>query len=134
MRAHYDRLASATGKVGLTQILDTLLSNQQNVHKQLSEVRGQIRNLESLELLHIQRVGIVRFNPFADTGGSQSFTLALLDGHKNGIVLTSLYARGGGRWYIKQIRQGSGTDVSLSKEEAAAIAGATAVGETALSK
>ena len=50
-----------------------------------------------------QRVGLVRFNPFEDTGGNQSFALALLDAEGNGWVLSSLHARTGTRVYAKPI-------------------------------
>jgi hypothetical protein len=45
----------------------------------------------------------------------------MLDKNDNGIVMTSLYARTGNRWYIKYIKAGSGLDVELSKEEKSAI-------------
>lgn len=80
-----------------------------------------ITKLEEEEKTHFQKIGIVRFNPFSDTGGSQSFTMALLDKEDNGVVMTSLYARTGNRWYIKSIKDGSGKDVELSREEKAAI-------------
>jgi hypothetical protein len=67
----------------------------------------------------------VRFNPFEDTGGNQSFALALLDAEGNGWVLSSLHARSGTRVYAKAIREGR-ADGALSDEEAAAIKQATA--------
>ena len=67
-----------------------------------------------------QRVGLVRFNPFEDTGGNQSFALALLDAEGNGWVLSSLHARSGTRVYAKAIREGR-PEGALSEEEAAAI-------------
>ena len=48
-----------------------------------------------------QRIGLVRFNPFEDTGGNQSFALALLDGRGDGFVVSSLHARTGTRVYAK---------------------------------
>jgi len=72
-----------------------------------------------------QRIGIVRFNPFEDTGGNQSFALALLDAAGNGWVLSSLHARSGTRVYAKAIHEGR-SDGALSDEEAAAIKQATA--------
>lgn len=118
---HYNRLTGGVSKIGLTQTLETFLRTQEGLRKQVSSLEVLTSQMEQKEMLHLQRVGIVRFNPFADTGGSQSFTLALLDGSGNGIVMTSLYARSGNRWYIKHIRSGKGVDLELSKEEEAAI-------------
>ena len=72
-----------------------------------------------------QRVGLVRFNPFEDTGGNQSFALALLDADGNGWVLSSLHARTGTRIYAKAIHGGR-SDGALSEEETTAIKQATA--------
>jgi hypothetical protein len=67
-----------------------------------------------------QRVGVVRFNPFPDTGGNQSFVVALLDARGDGVVLSSLHSRGGTRVYLKQLSQGK-AETTLSEEEQEAI-------------
>jgi len=66
------------------------------------------------------RVGLVRFNPFEDTGGNQSFALALLDGRGDGFVVSSLHARAGTRVYAKAIAGGT-TEAALSDEESEAL-------------
>lgn len=68
----------------------------------------------------ISRIGLVRFDAFDDTGGAQSFALALLDGSADGIVLTSLHSRQATRLYVKAIRRGAG-DAPLSDEELRAL-------------
>jgi hypothetical protein len=66
------------------------------------------------------RLGLVRFNPFEDTGGNQSFALAMLDGRGDGFVVSSLHARAGTRVYAKAIGAGS-SEAALSDEEAEAL-------------
>ena len=68
----------------------------------------------------VQRVGVVRYDAFAMVGGEQSFSLALLDGDDNGMVLTGLYGRSDVRVYAKPITNG-GSALALSDEERAAI-------------
>jgi hypothetical protein len=68
----------------------------------------------------LSRVGLVRFDAFADAGGAQSFSLALLDAAADGVVLTSLHSRQVTRLYVKSIRGGR-SDVPLSGEETAAL-------------
>ena len=68
----------------------------------------------------VQRVGLVRYNPFEDTGGNQSFALALLDADANGVVLTSLHSRQATRVYLRTIVAGR-CDAALSAEEAEAL-------------
>jgi hypothetical protein len=45
--------------------------------------------LESGAVRGFQRIGLVRFNPFEDTGGNQSFASPLLDAEGNGWVLSA---------------------------------------------
>jgi hypothetical protein len=66
------------------------------------------------------RFSLLRFNPFSDTGGEQSFVLSLLDGGGNGILLTSLHGRGTTRFYAKRVNAGK-TDQELSAEEKKAL-------------
>jgi hypothetical protein len=69
----------------------------------------------------IQSISLVRFNPFSNNGGLESFVAALLDHHKSGIVFTSMQSRNGTRWYAKHIKNGKGVDFDLSKEEKEAV-------------
>ena len=64
----------------------------------------------------IQEIGIVRFNPFKESGGDQSFSIALLDGNKDGVVITSLYGREGNRIFAKPIKNGK-SEYLLTEEE-----------------
>jgi len=67
------------------------------------------------------RVGLVRFNPFeGETGGNQSFSLALLDGRGDGFVISSLHARAGTRVYGKAVTGGR-SEAALSTEEEQAL-------------
>lgn len=69
----------------------------------------------------LRRVGLVRFNPFEDTGSNQSFALAAVDEDGDGIVVTSLHARGLTRIYAKAIA-GWRPEAPLSDEETQALA------------
>lgn len=68
----------------------------------------------------ISRIGLIRFDAFDDTGGAQSFALALVDDDGDGIVLTSLHSRPTTRVYLKAIRRGV-ADAPLSDEETRAL-------------
>ncbi len=69
----------------------------------------------------IQRIGVVRFNPYHDTGGEYSFSVALVDENGTGLLLTGLYHRDQSRVYAKEIR-GWTSESDLMEEEAEAIA------------
>lgn len=121
IRSHYDRLTKGVSDATLTSILTGILGEVKSLEKRLSLVERGVEEIHEDATHHVQRVGIVRFNPFSDTGGAQSFTIAILDGDKSGIVMTSLYARMGNRWYVKAVVKGRGKDIELSKEEESAI-------------
>ncbi len=122
-----------TRLTGLTRGEDGDLGDVLGAHLERVHVLGQVvdrldtrtSRLEAAAPRAFQRVGLVRFNPFEDTGGNQSFALALLDAEGNGWVLSSLHARTGTRVYAKAIRAGR-SDGALSDEETAAIKQATA--------
>ncbi|HEY8239192.1 MAG TPA: DUF4446 family protein [Candidatus Limnocylindrales bacterium] len=96
----------------------------------LERVRGVVRDVELVgartaaiekDLLgSFGRVGLVRFNPFEDTGGNQSFALALLDGRGDGFIVSSLHARTGTRLYAKAVSGGT-SETALSDEESTAL-------------
>src|SRR3990170_8719497 len=91
MVRHYNTLVRISNKTGLKDVLEVLLQMQKALQAQTKDLYKALEEVKKDGKLHIQRVGLVRFNPFSDTGGNQSFTLALLDGHDNGLVMTSLY-------------------------------------------
>lgn len=128
MRSHYDRLTAGAGNgATLTSILDRMTSTQEAHEARIDALDDGLAETVTDSLSHFQKLGIVRFNPFADTGGAQSFTLAFLDGKNSGFVMTSLYARTGNRWYIKQVISGKSDGVQLSKEEQLAVANAKTI-------
>jgi uncharacterized protein DUF4446 len=89
----------------------------QNVESVTARTTALEQNLEGA----FGRVGIVRFNPFeGDTGGNQSFALALLDGRGDGFVVSSLHARAVTRLYAKAVTAGA-SEAPLSDEESAAL-------------
>jgi hypothetical protein len=109
----------------LEAVLDAHLEKVFEMSRSLDDVAARTAILEGAQRRAFQRVGLVRFNPFEETGGNQSFALALLDAAGDGWVLSSLHARAGTRVYAKAIKTGR-ADSGLSAEETAAIAQATA--------
>ena len=63
------------------------------------------------------RVALIRYNPYGDTGGDMSFSVALLNGLGNGVVLTSLHSRSGTRVFAKEVVAGKQGKHEFSKEE-----------------
>ena len=80
-----------------------------------------MNKLQKDNVFNIQKVGLVRFNPFSETGGNQSFSLALLDGEDSGFVITSLHSREITRTYAKEVSKSKQEGYELSVEEKRAV-------------
>jgi hypothetical protein len=95
--------------------------------KQIARLEGAVRQLAlgerrlgELAEEAVRHVAIVRFDAFEDMGGRLSFSAALLDGHGDGLVITSINGRQDTRVYAKQIEGGTSIN-NLSDEERQAI-------------
>lgn len=119
--SHYNNLTKGVSEKSLKEILEQLLVNLDKSKKELDSLKLYCTKLQKDGLLHIQKVGLVRFNPFKDTGGDQSFVLSLIDGNDTGVVISGLYSRSGTRWYAKRVVEGKGVDYDLSEEEKKAL-------------
>jgi hypothetical protein len=100
--------------------LKEALAQFKDLKEDFEKISEELESLKGGHKFSVQKVGIIRFNPFSDVGGDQSFSLALLDGSNNGVVVTSLYSREENRVYGKPIKGGQ-SEYSLSKEEKEAI-------------
>lgn len=100
----------------LEEVLFEEIKRLKKAEKDIKELFKSSKVLEKMAGHSIQKVGLTRFNPFKETGGDQSFTVAMLDSHDNGLVISSLYTRQGTRIYSKPIESGE-SKYPLSKEE-----------------
>lgn len=102
------------------QNIKEILNEFKKLKQEFSEISIELENIKKENKINIQKVGIVRFNPFSEVGGDQSFSLAFLDANNNGVVITSLYTRKENRVYGKPVKNG-GSQYLLSDEEVKAI-------------
>ena len=100
--------------------LETYMYRVEKVEKQNAEITNYIKTLDEDLTKCIQKVGIVRYNAFKDTGSDLSFTLALLDEHNDGVVLNGIYSREMSNIYAKPIKNGKST-YTMSEEETQAV-------------
>lgn len=119
--SHYNNLVKGATSKSLMGILDSLLKDLRRAESDIEILQERCDTIEKDDLLHIQKVGLVRFNPFKDTGGDQSFILSLINGKNSGVVISGLYSRLGTRWYAKRILDGKGVEHDLSEEEKKAL-------------
>lgn len=112
---------SSTGEQGLDEVLAGIVQRLDRSGERLDALNRLQQDLEEL-IRHgtIRNVGVVRFNPFPDAGGDQSFAIALLDSEGTGLVISSLHARADTRIFAKPV-EGGRSRYPLSEEEQDAI-------------
>lgn len=104
------------------QLLDKFVKvyGQRNLRGKLDEVLQSLDELESFKresLQHVQKVALKRYNPYHDTGGDQSFSVALLNGEGDGVVVSSLHSRAETRVFAKPVKNGAEEKFEFSEEE-----------------
>jgi hypothetical protein len=118
-----------TGERGLDEILDGIVQRLERTGERLDALNKLHQDLEGLlRRGTIRNVGVVRFNPFPDAGGDQSFAIALLDAEGTGLVISSLHSRTDTRIFAKPVQTGR-SRYPLSDEEQDAIRRALAPGD-----
>ena len=100
--------------------LENYMYRVERVEKQNAEITDFIQKLDNDFEKSIQKVGIVRYNAYKDTGSDLSFTLAMLDENNNGVVLNGIYSRETSNIYAKPVEKGN-SKYTLSNEELQAI-------------
>lgn len=117
----FQKLTKGVSEKDIKTILSDVLKEIEIAKKEQGEIVKEVQKQLEENKFYFQKVGLVRYNPFSDTGGDQSFVLALLDGNDNGFVLTSLHGRDQTRIFTKPVSKGKESGYEFSKEEIAAI-------------
>ena len=113
------RLAALTGAAAAAAIpLDS--ERVDRLAQQLAATAQRLEAAEANAQKAMQRIGVVRYNPFEDTGSNQSFVLAMLDARGDGFVLSTLHSRQATRMFLKPVSGGK-ADSAVSDEEAEAL-------------
>ena len=118
---HYRGLLKGIQKGNLEKILEKNLKQVEINKSEIDKISNLLSSLGKASECHFQKVALVKFNPFSEMGGSQSFSLALLDGNNSGLVVTSLHGRDLTRLYIKLVEGAKVVEGKLSKEEKSAV-------------
>lgn len=114
-----------------------LANRQATLQRAVDAVEAGLRELEEITRTQAERTeselasslrfqGLVRYDAYTEMGGRQSWSIALLDGHGTGAVISCLHARDHARVYMKEIVEGvAGQRLSPEEERAIAIARGT---------
>jgi len=81
---------------------------------------GRLENAERRLDGAVTYRSLVRYDAYGEMSGRQSTSIALLDAHRSGLILSSIHHRDQARLYAKQVREGQ-PELELSPEEDEAI-------------
>ena len=116
----YREVARGADGASLHDLLAGNASAVERASERMSDIEAMHGLINERTRRSLQHIGMVRFNPFDDTGSDQSFAIALLDDRRDGVVISSLHGRANTRLFAKPVADGGSTH-NLSEEEAQAI-------------
>lgn len=121
LRKSYKQFMKKLGKgEQIDEILKKYIDTVEKVEENQEELESYCNKLDENMNACIQKVGLIRYSAFKDTGSDLSFTLAILDKYNDGIVLNGIYSREMSNIYAKPVKDGKST-YTLSEEEKEAI-------------
>jgi len=127
-----ERAARSGSQIPIDKRLEILVEAQATAIRRLEAAVRQLalgeRRLGELAEEAVRHVAVIRFDAFEDMGGRLSFSAALLDGHGDGVVITSINGRQDTRCYAKRVLNGTSAH-NLSDEERQAIQEALSKGD-----
>ena len=113
---YFKSLSKDVTKDNLITILEKTIDREKQNSRGIEELSRSLQNFEEKSRKNLQKISLVRFNPFKELGGDHSFVLTLLDANDNGVIITGLHTRERTRVYIKSVKKGK-VDLELSAEE-----------------
>lgn len=100
--------------------IEEYFETSKEIESKYAKLLDMVTDMDKTDKSKIQKVGLIRYNPFDEMGGNLCFALALLDGNDNGVVLNGIHSRTGSFTYAKPIEMGVSTYM-LSEEEIKAV-------------
>jgi hypothetical protein len=117
------RFAWATGGSDSPDTLGALLKTVEGNRREIGVLKASLAMLAEDARQHFRWVGLVRYDAFEGVAGQQSYSLCLLDDHKNGVLLSNLVGREFTRSYAVEIKAGQASR-KLGDEEVGALTAA----------
>lgn len=120
LNSRYEKMMKGMDGANIEKLLLEHISEVRQAVAKVDDLSKECSNMQKVLQLCIQKVGIVRFNAFEDTGSDLSFAVALLDAQNNGFVISSIFGRNESRSYAKPIENGQ-SNYFLTDEEKQAL-------------
>ncbi len=120
IRAAQQTLLGTGGRADFVEFAVSLQTRIDDLHRAVDEIAAGLARVDRRVDGSLSRTALVRYDAYADTGGQQSASLAMLDAARTGVVLTAIQGRDYARIYVKQLDRGRAS-IALSPEEQDAV-------------
>ncbi|ABR50854.1 conserved hypothetical protein [Alkaliphilus metalliredigens QYMF] len=120
LKDKYKRLVKGTDGKNIESVLMQHIEKVEEAQVEVEKVHKRLDIINNRMSFCIQKVGMVRYNAFADMGSDLSYSYALLDENNNGMIITGIYGRSETVTYAKPVKDGK-SNYSLSVEELQAL-------------
>ena len=120
VRSLQHRLAAIPEDQSVFDALRRLDEDLSKAEEAIGRLQPVVRSLTERLPAAIRHTAVVRYDAHQDLAGRLSRSIALLDEHGDGLVITLMKGRDEAIYYTKMIKGGRGTE-QLSPEEAEAI-------------
>ena len=120
LKRRYDRFMQGSEAMSLEDEMQRLAGDVARLKKESKAYANDIDLLFSKHEGALQRLGLVKYDAFAEMGGKMSFALAILDERNSGVIINSVHSSTGCYSYIKRVTEGR-CEINLSPEEAEAM-------------
>lgn len=116
----YNTFIKSFDGIDMEDSLKRFVDRVDKVYLKNLELENHCNQIDKTLLSCFQKIGVIRYNAFADMGSDLSFAIALLDGNDNGFVINGIYSRETSTTYAKPISNGKSKH-TLSEEEIQAL-------------
>lgn len=122
LRKRYDIFTGANKRPNhnIEMMLNEYSDDVKTIKENYGRILSTVQDLEENMKYCVQKVGVIRYNPFDEMGGNLCFAIAILDEKDNGVVINGIHGRNGSYTYAKPVELGVSAYV-LSDEEQEAI-------------
>jgi len=120
LNSRFHKMLLGKNGIDLESTIEILTKGMENLDSRSGDMENYIVKMDNRLRQSIQKIQTIRFNPFKDQGGNQSFATCLLDEDGNGVIISSLYSRDKVSIYAKPIVKYQ-SEFELSGEEKEAI-------------
>jgi len=117
----FQKLTKGIDNKNLVELVSRFSKQQELLSDDIVAMNREFSRIREDTKYFFRKVGLVRYQGFKDTGGDQSFSVALLDHTDSGFILTSLYGRGFSKMYAKRIENGAASHTLTDEEQQALV-------------